>query len=234
MGRKSTYFRHIFSAHNDPKMMRLLDIGGLKTVGAYWIIVELYGASFINDDEQNITQELNVRHIANALGLRSDSCRTVIGLLSDCKLIEAVWCKSDISSVQVGIPKFMKYFGKYSKTEAMKCPNKKKRKEKKRKESKVAATDFFLDHITQDEKNWLNGFDNNSIGASQKLQEKWISDYGIEKTATRIRSAYEWTLANPDKPRKTIGKFLSVFFKDDMPSNELKVKEERLRYLMEK
>jgi len=136
VGRKSNYFRHSFNAHEDIKIMELIERGGIKCVGVYFVLLEIYGSMIMDDDNQSFKQNINTRRIANAVGLRSDSCRTCIELIADCKLIEAVRFKSPISYFEVGIPNFLKYFGRYSKTETIKCPNKRKEKEKKEKEMK--------------------------------------------------------------------------------------------------
>lgn len=152
VGRKSTYFRHSLNATSDSKIMRLMQKGGLRAVGAYWIIVEAYGKALIDDDMESLKQEINARYLANQLGLRLDSCRNMLELLTNCQLIEAVWCKSDVSSVKLSIPNFPKYFGRYSKTETMKCPNKRKENTntKKRKYSgKEQAPDQDLDASCQ-------------------------------------------------------------------------------------
>lgn len=149
MGKKSSYFRHSFNAHKDTKIMELIQRGGVKTLGVYFVLLEIYGQFLMDDDEQNPTQEINLKLIANATGLRSDSCRTSIELLAEVKLIEAFWLKSLITSVQVSIPNFMKYFGRYEKTETMKCPNKRKEKENKEKNTKPLALEFDFETLYQ-------------------------------------------------------------------------------------
>ena len=137
MGKKSNYFRHIFNAHKDEKIMELIERGGIKCVGVYFVLLEIYGSMIIDDDENKEIQKINARLIANSVGLRSDSARTCIELLADCNLIEAVHRKSKVSYFEVSIPNFAKYFGRYSKTETIKCPNKRKEKKTKEKERKV-------------------------------------------------------------------------------------------------
>lgn len=136
MGRNSNYFRHTFDAHNDVKIQNLIDRGGLKAVGAYYILLEIYGRSIAENDvdlNNSCVVELHIRRIATAFRLRTDSTRTVIELIADCKLIESVRFKLDSSSVEVAIPNFVKYFGSYKKTEHTKIPI----KENKIKENKI-------------------------------------------------------------------------------------------------
>jgi len=138
MGRNSNYFRHAFEAHNDIKMQELIDRGGLKAVGAYFILLEIFGRHVAENDidlSKTCSAELHIRRIATAFRLRTDSTRTVIELIADCKLIDPVHFKLDCSSVQVGIPNFWKYFGSYKKTEQPKKTY--KIKENKIKENKI-------------------------------------------------------------------------------------------------
>lgn len=140
MGRKSNYFRHSFEAHNDIKLQKLLDQGGLKSVGAYFILLEIYGREVSdNDIDLNITTGVNIhiRRIATAFRLRSDSTRTQLELIANCKLIELVNFQYGSSTVQVSIPNFSKYFGSYKKNEQLMGPNKRKGNKIKEKEIKT-------------------------------------------------------------------------------------------------
>lgn len=130
------YFRHRFDAHTDVKIMNLRELGGLASVACYFILLEIYGKHFSDDAEKKTEQVISSRHIANSLGLRLDSTRTQLELMSNCKLIDVVWLQSAVSSVKVCVPSFSKYFGSYKKTGVVNTPNKRKEKERKEKESK--------------------------------------------------------------------------------------------------
>jgi hypothetical protein len=196
VGKKSNYFRHVLNAHNDLKIMNAKELGGLKLVGAYWIILEVYGKALIDDDDQKTTQTISGRRIANALGLRLDSCQTVTGLLSDCNLIDAVWDKSHISSVQLSIPNFLKYFGRYEKTEPMKCPNKRKEKEnkiKKRKENtnlEIHPHNFDILDQTKVIQKWNEIFPNKTFKGFYLGGGKHENNY--LKSASIIKTLDEW------------------------------------------
>ena len=203
MGRKSNSFRHCLTAYADPKIRKLKELGGLKAVGAYWTLLEVYGASYVNDDECKIEQELNHRHIANEFGLRSDSTRTVIELMEECELIEALFCKSTVSSIKVSIPNFLKYFGSYKKTEDLKCPNKRKEKKRKEKESKIKE---IKEKKENDQK---SKFDLEAL--YQKYPRKIGKKKGLEKLSKEINTQEDY-----DKINIAINNYISYTQNDNL------------------
>jgi len=141
MSRNSSYFRHSLSAHKDRKISMLIsNRNGLAAVGFYYILLEVFGAYFNEDETRNTVQKIPLRILANAAGLRTDSARTLLGLCTDCELINTVHSKSHVDLVEVEIPNFPKYFGKYEKTEPKNVLKEKKIKEKKEEEEKEASS----------------------------------------------------------------------------------------------
>ena len=183
MGRNSNYFRHTFDAHNDVKIQNLLDRGGLKAIGAYYIFLEIYGRHIAENDidlSKSCLVEIHIRRIATALRLRSDSTRTVIELIADCKLIESVRFKLDSSSIEVAIPNFAKYYGSYKKTEHIKIPIKEKKiKENKRKINtikKSSSEDFETSkttHLAEKE----STHDDEKKLLAKSIRENYITAY---------------------------------------------------------
>jgi hypothetical protein len=146
MGKKANYFRHSLDAHNDTKILVLIQKNGLASYAAYFILLEIYGRFLLNDDNQRIDQKINWRVISNALGTRSDLTRKLVGSMAEVGLISNFYSTSDDNSFNLAIPNFSKYFGKYEKDGPMNCPNKRKEKkikEKKRKEDKNEIVDLF-------------------------------------------------------------------------------------------
>lgn len=115
MGNKRNYFRHSIEAHNDPKIIDLVDRGGAKALGVYFVLLEIFGSRYSDDEERSVEQEISLRRIATATGLRSDSCWTCIRLATDSQLIEAVRSKSHQLTIKVRIANFPKFFGSYEK-----------------------------------------------------------------------------------------------------------------------
>jgi len=208
MGKKSNYFRHSFSAHCDSKITELLERGGVKAIGVYFILLELYGASLIDDDESCQVQKINLRLIASATGLRSDSAQTCIELIGKCELIEALFFKSPIKYFEVRVPNFLKYFGKYSKAEAIKNPNKSKVKERKEKESKVKKEIVISPQQNEIVSHWNNFGIPKFTGTEKQNKElfKLMGKVNIIETIDAISNykailkdgdsffAYSWTL----------------------------------------
>jgi hypothetical protein len=137
MGRKSSYFRHSFNAHRDPKVMALMDRkNGVALYGFYFILIEIYGASYVDDDSKNLYQKIRIRHIANVTGVRTDRAQSWLRVCAELELIDTLSGNFDSTLCQLAIPNFLKYYGSYKKSKGVKCPNKKKIKENKRKENK--------------------------------------------------------------------------------------------------
>lgn len=190
MGRKSNYFRHTLNAHNDPKIMSLISRkNGLVGVGFFWILVELYGSAFVNDDEQKEWQVMHIRTIANATGLRSDSTRTWIKVGTELELIDTLWDNFGPTSVQLRIPNFSKYFGYYKKTEAKKCPNKRKRKEKKEKEIKSIQKNSSLS-LLPDAPKFMGEFIEQ---CDYTRLENFIEDYGQDTALTFLERIIDYS-----------------------------------------
>lgn len=144
MGRKSHYFRHTFSAHQDPKLIELADIAGAKALGVYWTLLEMYGASLRDDDEASLEQIINFRMLANAVNLRQNHLGTCMVAIEKCGL--AV-CRRDATRpliCYVSIPNFMKYYGSYTRNGEALRTNKRKEKKRKEKESKEKETEIDL------------------------------------------------------------------------------------------
>ncbi len=103
MQKKSNYFRHSFSSHKDSKVRELIERGKGKAHSVYMILLELYGASYFNDDTSNITQKITLKQIANACCLSQKTCWDCIQLISDCKLIEAFKFESKITYIEIRV-----------------------------------------------------------------------------------------------------------------------------------
>lgn len=171
------YFRHRFDAHTDNKILSLLQKGGVASIGCYFILLEIYGKFYSDDTEHKTEQVINLRLLSNAFGLRSDSARTQIRLMADCKLIEALWFNSDTSSVQVSVLNFSKYFGSYKKTDVEKCSNKRKEKEIKEKQNMVTdvataplSPEIILPKKTDEQKKSKSGPTFDAYSAAYELK----------------------------------------------------------------
>lgn len=204
------YFRHRFDAYTDSKLMKLKEIGGVASVGCYFILLEIYGKSFSDDSTKNIEQIISARHVSNAFGLRSDSTRTQIELMSDCKLIDAVWLKSESSSIKVCIPNFLKYFGSYKKTGIEKGSN--KRKENKRKEKVCVDEEKIIKNQKNEKQTTHNIIEEFSclVDEAKKYaekipeeqQRKLIYEYGEEISNMYVLKLAEWDLRQIPSRRK--------------------------------
>lgn len=222
------YFRHRFDAHTDIKIMRLKEVGGIESVGCYFILLEIYGKHFSDDSDKKIEQIISARHIANAFGLRLDSTRTKIELIAECELIESLWLQSDSSSVKVAIPNFLKYYGSYKKTGIEKVPN--KIKENKIKENKIKEEEYNNSRFEViDDFSHLDDIIKKYIAtSSEKQQRKLIDSYGID---TAIEYAIKFASWMQDGKGKGMSRtfYLSVLKwikKDGIKSKEEIQKEE--------
>lgn len=137
MGIKSNYFRHSFNAHQDAKIRKLIDKKGIGGYGLYFMLIELYCMKLYDDDERKELQEFDLKLIGSLAGVRSDSARSSVEVMSELKLIDQLQSNSESTMIQLSIPKALKYFGRYEKVREENCPNKRKEKEIKVKESKV-------------------------------------------------------------------------------------------------
>lgn len=142
MGKKTNYFRHSLDAHNDPKLIELMAKEGLRGIGAYFILLEIYGRALINDDEHKIEQKISLKQYANAIGSRSDHALNLIITQSQLGLIVLLRSTYDDHNIVLSVPNFMKYFGSYKKTEPVKIPNKRKEKQNKIKNNINSSNQF--------------------------------------------------------------------------------------------
>jgi uncharacterized phage protein (TIGR02220 family) len=189
MGRKTNYFRHSLDAHRDTKIIDLMAREGLRGVGAYFILLEIYGRALMNDDEQRIEQKISLKHYSNAIGSRSDHARNLIVTQSELGLIVVLWSTYDDHNFMLSIPNFMKYFGLYKKTEPMNFPT--KRKEKKRKVNNIMSDRDQSLGLTHQE-NKLATQSDDQVGIivnylNEKLGAKFNANSGASKKLINTR-----------------------------------------------
>lgn len=137
VGRKSHYFRHTFSAHNDPKIIELAELGGAKAIGVYWTLLEMYGAALRDDDSGNAEQPINLRLLANAVNMRKNLLGKCLLAIEKSGLIVTSRAAKRTSTCLCAVPNFMKYYGSYTKNGAPIGTKKRKEKKNKEKENKV-------------------------------------------------------------------------------------------------
>jgi hypothetical protein len=127
-GRKN-YFRHSFFAHEDPKLQGVIDKMGFEGYGYYFSLLELCGRICAEETKNPIT--FHLQSLRNVWRKQSKSCVKVLKELSKSGLFVVTFNES---LVELDIPNFAKYLGRYQNKID---PNTlKKRKEKKRKEKK--------------------------------------------------------------------------------------------------
>lgn len=202
MGVKSNYFRHSFEAHNDEKMLALMDNAGLKGIGFFWILVEIYGRALNDSDSEESVVNLHRRRIATATGLRSDSVQTHLRLLSELQLIDPLRSKFDSTKIQLSIPNFLKYFGKYKKTKQFKPPKEKKSKIKENKEEekeiKIEKKDSISDDPLHDFYNLFDSYLENltQVAINHKSHEGCFNNL---KNSNKIKTVKSILKKIPDK-----------------------------------
>jgi hypothetical protein len=135
----------------------------------------------MDDDDKNVEQQIHIRRIATATGLRSDSVRTLLGVCSELELINTVCTQSGSSIIKVSIPKFLKYYGRYEKTEPMKRPNKRKEKENKVNTFKNKLTPDDIIQLWNDEMTPIGFAYARGLGSGLHLKNfiestKWLHD----------------------------------------------------------
>lgn len=154
MGTNSHYFRHSLTAHRDLKIQKLIDEEGLGLLGFYWILLEVYGAAYTDDDSRSVLQVIHLRNLTASSGLRCDYGRAKLKKLHQLGLINDLRQSYDRASVELAIPNFLKYFGSYKKTADIKIENgstvKKEKQNKEKKEKKKEKEEFICDPFFDD------------------------------------------------------------------------------------
>jgi len=129
-GRKN-YFRHSFSALDDPKCQKLIETKGFEGYGKFWALVELCCQQA--SDSPKTKFKVHMSSLRSRWQSNGKHAERMLEVLGKCQLLS--WEVSD-NIVQIKIPNLLKYLGKYQTKIEQNSPNKKKRKEIKRKEKK--------------------------------------------------------------------------------------------------
>ena len=126
------YFRHSFIAHRDEKIVQLIDQFGMAGYAYFFIILELCGEQW----DENCPEKFvfHQRVLLNSLLVRQDKLRSYLAVTSQLLLIHAT---TNGTKIELRIPNFKKYIGKYSKQLLPDGRNKRKEKKRKEKESKT-------------------------------------------------------------------------------------------------
>jgi hypothetical protein len=196
------YFRHRFDASNDPKLQGLIDEMGIIALGYYYSLLEIYGHHYSQNQDKTEVQ-IHRRVIANTWRKRVDSCDLVLTKLALSGLLVYTKCEN---TYLIDIPKFLKYYGSYKKTDGQKTPN--KRKEKKRKENIIENTEkncSAYDVLTELSE-WADFFCKISTATQKTFLQKYQAEY-IEQC---VEDATIWL---EDNPKKKIGAFFSGWLK---------------------
>ena len=121
MGRKSTWFRHSLSSHDDAKLINVIEKYKMAGYGFYFLILEHYGNAFLNDDYESKTQQISLRRVATSASLRIDRCKNMLSFYKDVGLISDLSFTSDSLIVELCIPNYFKYYGSLKKEKHQKC-----------------------------------------------------------------------------------------------------------------
>jgi len=197
---KKNYFRHNFNAHEDPKIMALMEKHGLAGYAMFFILLELCARQCENEFKESVTiARRTLRQSWRKVGPKVDQG------LADLQAMLLLGYTSDEQSYNISIPNLSKYMGKYESKLSPNSPNKRKEKEIKEKESKVNT-------ITPDDVSnlWNNAYGKefgycHGFGGGKHL-ERVIESVKILDTTQKWDELFTKAMA-------------SKFLKGDNPSN---------------
>jgi uncharacterized phage protein (TIGR02220 family) len=112
MGEKSSYFKHMLEAHYDIKFMNLLSEKGLKGYGFFFLLLEVFGRAYSNDDNKSLTQPISLRNLSSIMHLRSDAVEDLCKTCASFALISYTRSTYPSHVINLTIPNFLKYYGK--------------------------------------------------------------------------------------------------------------------------
>jgi hypothetical protein len=180
---KKNYFRHNFNAHEDPKIVRLMNKHGLAGYAMFFILIEIYARQCENEFKESIT--INKRTLRQSWRKVGPTCDQG---LADLQAMLLLRYTSDEQSYNIEIPNIVKYLGKYESKLPPNTPNKRKEKESKRKESKVNEESPALIDFVVEEWNTMAG--KNYLSTIQKLTPS--RKKAFKSVADIITSKEEW------------------------------------------
>ena len=117
-GRKN-YFRHSFFAHEDEKLQKIIDKLGFEGYGYYFALLELCGRQCTDEVKNPIT--LHLQSLRSVWRKQSKSCIKVLKELEQSGLFVVTFKES---LVELDIPNFSKYLGKYTNKKSPNSSNK--------------------------------------------------------------------------------------------------------------
>lgn len=182
-GRKD-YFRHSVHAHNDEKIVGLIDEGGFRAYGIFWMILELCGLEYVQSGQRN-NYIFRKSYLARKSGIRWRYLEPTLRLLEayrlgNFKVTDEVGRRSDSGTVEVSIPNFSKYIGSYPQEHPKNSPNKIKRNKKKvyivEKPATLTQDKALLD-LLPDAQGYL---DSTYKLCDQRKLQSFIDEYGHE------------------------------------------------------
>ena len=137
---KKNYFRHSFGAHNDEKLVKIIEKYGMAGYAYFWIILELCG----EQASENVPEKFifHQRTLLSNLLVRKDKLHSYLVTTTQLLLINAT---IDGTIIELCIPNLAKYLGKYSNKNTSNTPNKRKENKRKEKEIKTNDTDLKFD-----------------------------------------------------------------------------------------
>lgn len=208
---KKNYFRHSFHAGKDDKIVDLIAGHGKQAYFHYFRLLELCGEQAADSVPEKFV--FHRRTLCAELMVTNSRLGHHLLAMQSSLLLEYVL--SD-RKVEILIPKFTKYLGKYTNKKPSNTSNKRKEKEIKEKESKINKKEIKknildsspLEHLTDNKmvKEWLRT-------GTKPIQEKLLETYSDNYLKDLILTAYSWSSEN-NKNRKA-GTFLKTWAEKD-------------------
>lgn len=189
------YFRHSFFARNDPKIIKLITEHGKQAYFHFFALLEMCGEQWLQSENDKLdTFIFHARQVCSELLVtRSKLTHHLLAMQSSLLLQYSV----NGTKVEVHVPNFLKFLGKYKKESPQIGPKERKEKERKEKESKEKKSkvkkakpspEILFDFLEPEVNDWIKG-------ASDAVRQRWLEKYPKSILQSEITKAYDWDLS---------------------------------------